>query len=98
MATLKELNIGRDRERAQERAKQLTAVDRRWTCPAAAGLATALPRLAGLADTETGDLLPAIEPGVLFGGDELGKWLKQQKQPGTWGPLTDGPPFACGST
>ncbi|WP_435866826.1 helicase associated domain-containing protein [Streptomyces viridosporus] len=27
--------------------------------------------------------LPDIAPGMLFDGDDLGRWLKRQKQPGT---------------
>lgn len=28
--------------------------------------------------------LPDIAPGVLMDGDDIGKWLQQQKQPATW--------------
>jgi hypothetical protein len=31
--------------------------------------------------------LPDIAPGVLMDGDDIGKWLQQQKQPGTWAQL-----------
>jgi hypothetical protein len=27
-------------------------------------------------------------PGVLFEGDDLGKWLQRQKSPGTWAQLS----------
>jgi hypothetical protein len=33
-------------------------------------------------------VLPTIEPGVLFEGDDLGKWLQRQKNPGTWAQLS----------
>ncbi len=29
-------------------------------------------------------VLPDIAPGVLMDGDDIGRWLKRQKQPGTW--------------
>ncbi|WP_405763612.1 MULTISPECIES: helicase associated domain-containing protein [unclassified Streptomyces] len=38
--------------------------------------------LADLADTEAGGILPAIQPGVLFEGDDLGRWL--QRQANSW--------------
>ncbi|WP_432215502.1 helicase associated domain-containing protein [Streptomyces subrutilus] len=31
--------------------------------------------------------MPDIAPGVLMDGDDLGKWLQQQKQPATWARL-----------
>ncbi|MEU8836853.1 hypothetical protein [Streptomyces sp900116325] len=37
--------------------------------------------LADLVDAN--GVLPDIQPGVLYKGDDLGKWLQQQKQPGT---------------
>ncbi|MFF3312822.1 helicase associated domain-containing protein [Streptomyces sp. NPDC002952] len=42
--------------------------------------------LADLVDAD--GVLPAIEPGVLFEGDDLGKWLERQKNPGTWTQLS----------
>lgn len=41
--------------------------------------------LADLVDADSH--LPDIAPGVLFEGDDLGKWLKRQKNPGTWAQL-----------
>ena len=38
--------------------------------------------LADLVDAD--GVLPAIEPRVLFEGDDLGKWLERQMNPGTW--------------
>ena len=32
-------------------------------------------------------MLPDIAPGVLMDGDDIGRWLKRQKQPGTWAQL-----------
>ncbi|MGI5430860.1 helicase associated domain-containing protein [Streptomyces sp. CA-179760] len=52
----------------------------------AAGLAAALPRARGIWSRADGSL-PEIQPGVLMDGDDLGKWLQQQKQPATWARL-----------
>ncbi|WP_410090386.1 helicase associated domain-containing protein [Streptomyces sp. OR43] len=42
-----------------------------------------------LADLVGADgVLPAIEPGVVFEGDDLGKWLQRQSRPGTWAQLS----------
>ncbi|MEV7676809.1 helicase associated domain-containing protein, partial [Streptomyces sp. NPDC088752] len=43
--------------------------------------------LADLATDEPEGVLPAIEPGVLFEGDDIGWWLQRQKRPGTWAQL-----------
>jgi hypothetical protein len=41
-----------------------------------------------LADlVEADGSLPEIQPGVLMDGDDLGKWLQQQKQPAVWARL-----------
>lgn len=32
--------------------------------------------------------MPAIQPGVLFEGDDLGKWLAQQRRAHTWAQLS----------
>jgi hypothetical protein len=42
--------------------------------------------LADLVDADGS--LPDIAPGVLMDSDDLGKWLKQQKQPSTWAQLS----------
>ncbi|MEU2394989.1 hypothetical protein [Streptomyces sp. NPDC007369] len=33
------------------------------------------------------DSCPTSPPGVLMDGDDVGKWLQQQKQPATWARL-----------
>ncbi|MFD3701193.1 hypothetical protein ACFWUZ_34600 [Streptomyces sp. NPDC058646] len=38
--------------------------------------------LADLVDAD--GILPDIASGVLMDGDDIGKWLQQQKQPATW--------------
>ncbi len=68
--------------------QQLKAIDKDWNCPRPLDWQRHYRVLADLVDTEAGGVLPAIEPGVLFDGDDLGKWLAQQKQPGTWAQLT----------
>ncbi|MGW5506096.1 Helicase associated domain protein [Streptomyces rochei] len=78
--------LGKDPERAAVRAQQLAAVDEDWNCPWPLDWQRQYRVLADLVDAD--GVLPAIEPGVLFEGDDLGKWLKRQKQPGTWAQLS----------
>jgi hypothetical protein len=78
--------LGKDAKRAVERAKQLTAVDPDWDCPWPLDWQRHYRVLADLVDAD--GVLPAIEPGVLFEGDDLGKWLERQKNPGTWAQLS----------
>ncbi|WP_329008135.1 DEAD/DEAH box helicase [Streptomyces sp. NBC_01601] len=77
--------LGKDPERAAERAAQLTEIDPDWDCPWPLDWQRHYRVLADLVDTD--GVLPNIAPGVLFEGDDLGKWLQQQKQPGTWARL-----------
>ncbi|MQY40493.1 hypothetical protein SRB17_85260 [Streptomyces sp. RB17] len=42
--------------------------------------------LADLVDAD--GVLPEIQPGVLFDGDDLGRWLEQRRNPGTWAQLS----------
>ncbi|MER7943610.1 MULTISPECIES: Helicase associated domain protein [unclassified Streptomyces] len=74
--------LGKDPDRAEERAQQLAAVDEDWDCPWPLDWQRHYRVLADLVDAD--GVLPAIEPGVLFEGDDLGKWLERQKNPGTW--------------
>ncbi|MDQ1013416.1 superfamily II DNA or RNA helicase [Streptomyces sp. V4I23] len=78
--------LGKDPVRAVERAKQLAAVDEDWNCPWPLDWQRHYRVLADLVDAD--GVLPAIEPGVLFEGDDLGKWLERQKNPGTWAQLS----------
>ncbi|MET8422223.1 Helicase associated domain protein [Streptomyces sp. NPDC005098] len=80
--------LGKDAERATVRAEQLTAIDPDWNCPWPLDWQRHYKVLADLADTEPGGVLPDIQPGVLFDGDDIGKWLQRQKQPGTWAQLS----------
>ncbi|WP_431329743.1 Helicase associated domain protein [Streptomyces sp. IPPR8] len=78
--------LGKDAERASVRAQQLAAVDEDWNCPWPLDWQRHYRVLVDLVDAD--GVLPAIEPGVLFEGDDLGRWLKRQKQPGTWAQLS----------
>ncbi|MFI8944337.1 Helicase associated domain protein [Streptomyces syringium] len=77
--------LGKDPERAAMRAAQLTAIDEDWDCPWPLDWQRHHRVLADLVDAD--GHLPAIEPGVVFDGDDIGKWLQQQKQPATWARL-----------
>ncbi|MGC5000297.1 Helicase associated domain protein [Streptomyces sp. DT195] len=76
--------LGKDPERAAVRAAQLTAIAPDWNCPWPLNWQRHYRVLAALAVDEPHGTLPPIAPGVLFEGDDLGKWLQRQKQPGTW--------------
>ncbi|MEU0663694.1 DEAD/DEAH box helicase [Streptomyces lavendulocolor] len=79
--------LGKDPERAAERTEQLAAIDPDWNCPWPLNWQRHYRVLAHLAEDEPGGVLPDIQPGVTFDGDDLGRWLHRQKQPGTWAQL-----------
>ncbi|MFF3620887.1 helicase associated domain-containing protein [Streptomyces sp. NPDC002467] len=76
---------GKDPDRAAERAAQPTAIDADRDCPWPLDWQRHYRVLADLADADSA--LPHIAPGVVFDGDDIGKWLRQQKQPATWARL-----------
>ncbi|MFJ8351593.1 Helicase associated domain protein [Streptomyces sp. NPDC094153] len=78
--------LGKDVERAAERAAQLAAVDEDWNCPWPLDWQRHYRVLADLVDADGS--LPEIQPGVLFEGDDIGRWLQRQKNPGTWAQLS----------
>ncbi|WP_245251873.1 Helicase associated domain protein [Streptomyces sp. KCTC 0041BP] len=78
--------LGKDAERVAVRAQQLAAVDEDWNCPWPLDWQRHYRVLADLVDADGS--LPAIEPGVLFEGDDIGRWLQRQKNPGTWAQLS----------
>ncbi|MEU9206311.1 Helicase associated domain protein [Streptomyces sp. NPDC048332] len=78
--------LGKDMERAAVRAQQLAAVDEDWNCPWPLDWQRHYRVLADLVHAD--GVLPAIEPGVLFEGDDIGRWLERQKNPGTWAQLS----------
>jgi hypothetical protein len=83
LANLRRKNgLGKDPERAAARAQQLTEIDPDWNCPWPLDWQRHYRALADLVDAD--GVLPAIAPGVLFEGDDIGRWLQQQQKPGTW--------------
>ncbi|MFD5753682.1 Helicase associated domain protein [Streptomyces sp. NPDC127044] len=78
--------LGKDQERAAERANQLAAIDPDWNCPWPLDWQRHYRVLADLVDADGS--LPDIAPGVLMDGDDIGRWLERQTQPGTWAQLS----------
>ncbi|MFD5110285.1 DEAD/DEAH box helicase [Streptomyces cinereoruber] len=81
--------LGKDPERAAERAAQLAEIDPDWNCPWPLDWQRHYKVLADLATDEPDGVLPAIAPGVLFEGDDIGRWLQQQRKPATWKQLSE---------
>ncbi|MEU0596587.1 MULTISPECIES: DEAD/DEAH box helicase [Streptomyces] len=79
--------LGKDPERAAERAKQLAAIDPDWNCPWPLDWQRHYRVLADLVDAD--GHLPDIQPGVLFEGDDLGKWLARMQESSTWAQLSE---------
>ncbi|MEU2770821.1 Helicase associated domain protein [Streptomyces diastaticus] len=78
--------LGKDEDTAATRAAQLAGIDEDWDCPWPLDWQRHYRVLADLVDAD--GVLPAIEPGVLFEGDDIGRWLERQKQPATWAQLS----------
>ncbi|WP_079055624.1 DEAD/DEAH box helicase [Streptomyces globisporus] len=78
--------LGKDAERATARAEQLAEIDPDWNCPWPLDWQRHHRVLADLVDAD--GHLPHIVPGVTFDGDDIGRWLKRQKNPGTWAQLS----------
>ncbi|MFF4393627.1 Helicase associated domain protein [Streptomyces sp. NPDC001552] len=74
--------LGKDEDTATTRAAQLAAIDKDWNCPWPLDWQRHHRVLADLVDAD--GVLPHIAPGVVFDGDDVGKWLQQQKQTATW--------------
>ncbi|MFJ8390544.1 Helicase associated domain protein [Streptomyces sp. NPDC094438] len=79
--------LGKDQKRADQRAEQLTGIDTDWNCPWPLDWQRQYRVLADLVDAD--GTLPAIEPGVLFDGDDIGQWLHRQRQANTWAALSE---------
>ncbi|MCF3184600.1 Helicase associated domain protein, partial [Streptomyces polychromogenes] len=77
--------LGNDEDTATTRAAQLVAIDKDWNCPWPLDWQRHQRVLADLLDAD--GHLPDIAPGVLLDGDDIGRWLQQQKQPATWARL-----------
>ncbi|SCK54201.1 Helicase associated domain-containing protein [Streptomyces sp. ScaeMP-e48] len=72
--------LGKDPDRAEKRAAQLTAIDEDWNCPWPLNWQRHYRVLADLVDAD--GVLPYIAPGVLFDGDDIGTWRWQQQKAG----------------
>lgn len=77
--------LGKDPERAEQRAAQLAAIDPDWDCPWPLDWQRHYRVLADLVDAD--GVLPDIAPGVHLDGDDIGKWLQQQRKPAVWARL-----------
>ncbi|MGW5450055.1 helicase associated domain-containing protein, partial [Streptomyces asiaticus] len=88
MANIRRKNgLGKNPERAQTRAAQLTAIDPDWNCPWPLDRQRHYRILTQLAEDEPDGHLPNIAPGVLFDGDDLGRWPESQTN--NWTSLSD---------
>ncbi|MDX3458882.1 Helicase associated domain protein [Streptomyces sp. ME02-8801-2C] len=88
MANLRRTHgLGKNPERAAVRAAQLAAIDIDWNCPWPLDWQRNYRILTDLAADEPDGVLPAIQPGVLFEGDDIGRWL--QRQTHDWFQLTE---------
>lgn len=80
--------LGKDPERAAKRAAQLAAIDPDWNCPWPLDWQRHHRVLAHLAADEPDGLLPHIAPGVVFEGDDIGRWITRQREASTWTQLS----------
>ncbi|MFF5881001.1 Helicase associated domain protein [Streptomyces californicus] len=72
--------LGKDPERAEKRAAQLTAIDEDWNCPWSLNWQRHYRVLADLVDAD--GVLPYIAPGVYMDGDDIGAWRWKQQNAG----------------
>ncbi|MEU7183584.1 MULTISPECIES: helicase associated domain-containing protein [Streptomyces] len=79
--------LGKGPERAAERAAQLTAIYPDWNCPWPLDWQRHYRILADLAEDEPNGTLPDIAPGLLYNGDDLGRWAQQQSR--NWSELCE---------
>ncbi|MCC0100857.1 Helicase associated domain protein [Streptomyces flavotricini] len=77
--------LGKNEDTATTRAAQLAAIDKDWNCPWPLDWQRQYRVLADVVDAD--GQLPGIAPGVLMDGDDIGRWLQQQKQPANWARL-----------
>ncbi|GAA2644202.1 hypothetical protein GCM10010307_48340 [Streptomyces vastus] len=80
--------LGKNPERAQARAAQLTAIDPDWNCPWPLDWQRHYRILAHLAADEPDGVLPDIAPGVLMDGDDIGRRLARMREASTWAQLS----------
>lgn len=69
------------------RAAQLTEIDPDWSCPWPLNWQRHYRHLTHLATDEPHGVLPDIAPGVTFDGDDIGRWLRQQRR--SWAQLSE---------
>ncbi|MGW6467393.1 Helicase associated domain protein [Streptomyces rubiginosohelvolus] len=72
--------LGKDPDRAAERAEQLAAIDPDWNCPWSLNWQRHYRVLADLVDAD--GVLPYIAPGVVMDGDDIGAWRWKQQNAG----------------
>lgn len=72
--------LGKDPDRAEKRAAQLTAIDPDWNCPWSLNWQRHYRVLADLVDAD--GALPYIAPGVYMDGDDIGAWRWKQQNAG----------------
>ncbi|MFF2703489.1 Helicase associated domain protein [Streptomyces cyaneofuscatus] len=72
--------LGKDPDRAAERAEQLAAIDEDWNCPWTLNWQRHYRVLADLVDAD--GVLPYIAPGVVMDGDDIGAWRWKQQNAG----------------
>ncbi|MFB6784248.1 helicase associated domain-containing protein [Streptomyces sp. NPDC056352] len=78
--------LGKDPDRAAERTAQMAAIDPDWNCPWPLNWQRHHRVLSDLVDAD--GHLPDIQPGVLFEGDDIGRWLTRQREASTWAQLS----------
>ncbi|MGW5355291.1 Helicase associated domain protein [Streptomyces sp. NPDC004031] len=78
--------LGKDPERAAVRAAQLAEIDPDWNCPWPLDWQRHYRVLADIVEDE--GALPYLAPGVIWDGDDIGKWRWRQQKPGTWKQLS----------
>ncbi|MFE5998843.1 helicase associated domain-containing protein [Streptomyces sp. NPDC056454] len=72
--------LGKDPDRAAERAAQLAEIDEDWNCPWSLNWQRHYRILADLVDAD--GVLPYIAPGVIMDGDDIGAWRWKQQNAG----------------
>ncbi len=78
--------LGKDPQRAETRAAQLAEIDPDWNCSWPLDWQRHYKVLADLVDAD--GVLPTIDPGVLFEGDDIGRWLTRQREATNWTQLS----------
>ncbi|MFD6462180.1 helicase associated domain-containing protein [Streptomyces roseolus] len=88
VANLRRLGaLGKDPDRAETRAEQLTEIDRDRDCPWPLDWQRHHRALVRLTADEPDGKLPDTAPGVVHDGDDLGTWITRQRR--AWPDLSD---------